>query len=114
LVTCPEVHIFAFGCILFEMMSNRPAFEGESATEILGRVVTAEPEWSRLPAETPLAVLRLLRRSLNKDPKQRLADIRDARLEIEEAVRELSIGIASPGRIGTHVGKPAWPAWLVA
>jgi eukaryotic-like serine/threonine-protein kinase len=76
--------IFAFGCVLYEMLTGQAAFDGEDATEILGRVVTGEPDWSRLPAGTPAAIRQLLRRALKKDPRQRLGDIRDARIEIEE------------------------------
>jgi eukaryotic-like serine/threonine-protein kinase len=76
--------IFAFGCVLYEMLTGQAAFDGEDVTEILGRVVTAEPDWSRLPAGTPAAIRQLLRRALKKDPRQRLGDIRDARIEIEE------------------------------
>src|SRR5262245_24885347 len=59
--------IFAFGCVLYEMLSGRRAFEGEDVTEILGRVVTAEPDWSRLPAGTSAPIRQLLRRALKKD-----------------------------------------------
>src|SRR5262249_40521506 len=69
--------IFAFGSVLYEMLTGRRAFEGEDLTEILGRVVTAEPDWRRIPAETPWLIQRLLRRALKKDPRQRLGDIRD-------------------------------------
>src|SRR5262249_46155626 len=51
--------IFAFGCVLYEMLTGRATFEGDEVTEILGRVVTAEPDWSRMPAETPEAIHRL-------------------------------------------------------
>jgi serine/threonine protein kinase len=78
--------IWAFGVVLYEMLTGRPAFDGEDLTEILGRVVTAEPDWSRIPEETPWLIHRLLRRILKKDPRQRLGDIRDARLDIDEAL----------------------------
>src|SRR5262249_32977961 len=71
----------------YEMLSGRPAFEGEDVTEILGRIVTAEPDWGRLPAGTQWLIQRLLRRALTKDSRQRLGDIRDARIEIEDAGR---------------------------
>src|SRR5262245_60915350 len=77
--------IFSFGSVLYEMLTGVRAFGGDDATEVLGRVVTAEPDWNRVPAGTHPAIRRLLRRALNKDPQQRLSDIRDARLEIEEA-----------------------------
>jgi serine/threonine protein kinase len=100
--------VFAFGCVLFEMLSGRAAFEGEDLTEILGRVVTAEPDWRRLPAATPWLIDRLLRRALKKDPRQRLSDIRDARLDIEEA---LSAPAAMPAAQAKNISR-VWPASL--
>ena len=83
--------IFAFGCVLYEMLVGQPAFQGEHLTEILGRVVAVDPDWTRLPATTPTSVRRLLHRALVKDPRHRLSDIRDARLELEEGLREPSL-----------------------
>jgi eukaryotic-like serine/threonine-protein kinase len=101
--------IFAFGCVLYEMLTGRPAFDGEDVTEILGRVVTAEPDWNRLPAGTPPPIRQLLRRALRKDPRQRLGDIRDARIEIEEAgMRAAEIVAPAPARRT----RPAWIASL--
>jgi serine/threonine protein kinase len=101
--------IFAFGCVVFEMLTGRPAFDGEDVTEILGRVVTAEPEWNRLPSATPWLIQRLLRRALTKDARQRLGDIRDARIEIEDALKErgLKPATTSPSRFGGF-------GWVVA
>jgi serine/threonine protein kinase len=78
--------MWAFGCVLYEMLTGRPAFDGENLTEILGRVVTAEPEWDRLPSGMPPSISRLLRRALKKASPQRLADMRDARIEIEDTL----------------------------
>lgn len=98
---------FAFGCVLYEMLVGRPAFEGDDLQEILGRVVTAEPDWTRLPGKTPASIQTLLRRALRKDPRQRLGDIRDARLEIEEA-------LAAPARTGTEAAPaPGTRTWRV-
>jgi len=80
--------IWAFGAVLFEMLSGRPAFEGETVTDLLGAVVHNEPDWTKLPAQTPDSIRRLLRRCLAKDARQRLHDIADVRLEIETAQQE--------------------------
>ena len=77
--------IWAFGCVLYEMLTGARTFDGTEITEILAGVLRDEPDWRRLPAETPAAVRRLLRRSLKKDPRQRLADIADAGLELDDA-----------------------------
>jgi eukaryotic-like serine/threonine-protein kinase len=78
--------VWAFGVVLFEMASGRPPFAADTVTDTIAAIVTREPSWNALPAATPLAVRRLLVRCLKKDPKMRLRDIGDARLEIEEAM----------------------------
>jgi hypothetical protein len=78
--------IWAFGCVLYEMLSGKRAFEGDSITDVLAAVVRAEPDWSTLPAATPAPVRRLLKRCLEKDRKRRLPDIGVARLEIDDAL----------------------------
>src|SRR5262249_5617899 len=80
--------VWAFGVVLFEMLTGRAVFEGETLTDVLGAIVHKEPDWSKLPAGLPNSLLRLLRRCLAKDPRQRLHDIADARLEIEAALHE--------------------------
>jgi Tol biopolymer transport system component len=77
--------IWAFGCVLFEMLTGKRAFDGEETTEVLARVIEREPDFKALPRPTPPAIRRLLRRTLEKDRKRRLADASDARLEIDEA-----------------------------
>ncbi len=79
--------IWAFGAVLFEMLTGKQSFSGETLTDTLAAVVRAEPEWDSLPATTPNAIRRLLRRCLNKDQKQRLRDIGDARITIEEVLK---------------------------
>ena len=76
--------IWAFGCVLFEMLSGARAFGGDDVTETIAAIVRAEPEWSRLPADTPERP-RLCAGAWKRMAKRRLADIRDARLEIDEA-----------------------------
>jgi len=80
--------VWAFGCVLFEMLTARRPFDGEDLPEILANVMKTEPDWTLLPAATPLAIRRLLRRALIKDHKRRLADISAVRLELEDADRE--------------------------
>jgi eukaryotic-like serine/threonine-protein kinase len=76
--------IWAFGCVLYEMLSGRRLFDGDSITELLAEVLSKEPDWAGLPKTTPASIQRLIRRCLVKDPKQRLRDIGDARIAIEE------------------------------
>ena len=78
--------IWAFGCVLYEMLTARPAFRGETVSDTIAAILEREPDWSALPAQTPASIRRLLQRCLEKDPKRRLRDIGDARLEIEEAL----------------------------
>jgi Tol biopolymer transport system component/tRNA A-37 threonylcarbamoyl transferase component Bud32 len=77
--------IWAFGCVLYEMLTARPAFSGETISETIAAVLEREPDWEALPATTPEPIRRLLRRCLEKNPKRRLRDIGDARLDIDEA-----------------------------
>jgi serine/threonine-protein kinase len=77
--------IWAFGCVLFEMLTGERAFPGEDVTDTLAAVVRAEPDWSLLPGNLPPLPLVFLKRSLQKDPKHRLGDIRDVRLALEGA-----------------------------
>src|SRR5215475_2907693 len=79
--------IWAFGCVLYEMLTGRLAFDGEDTTDVLAFILTKEPDWNVLPAATPAAVRRLLRRALAKDRRERLSDISDAGLEIVEALQ---------------------------
>ena len=78
--------IWAFGCVLFEMLTGSPAFARETVTDTFAAVVGAEPAWTRLPAATPESIRRLLTRCLQKDARRRLHDIADARIELEEAM----------------------------
>jgi eukaryotic-like serine/threonine-protein kinase len=87
--------VWAFGCVLYEMLTARRAFAGETVTDILAAVIERDPDWSALPADTPSGVRRLLARCLEKDPKTRLRDIGDARLELDEPV---AVASSLPGR----------------
>jgi len=77
--------IWAFGCVLFEMLSGRRAFHGETVSDTMAAILKEEPDWATLPATAPADIHRVMRRCLAKDPMRRLRDIGDARWEIEEA-----------------------------
>jgi eukaryotic-like serine/threonine-protein kinase len=78
--------LWAFGVVVLEMLTGRPAFPGETVSHVLAAVLRAEPDWSALPAHTPAPIRRLLRRCLEKDRKRRLDSAAAARLEIEDAL----------------------------
>jgi serine/threonine-protein kinase len=81
--------VWAFGCVLYEMLTGTRAFDGDDIADALANVLKSEPDWTRLPAGTPPAVQRLLRRCLRKDPKLRVPDISVARFEIEDVLAGL-------------------------
>src|SRR5262252_6742758 len=70
--------VWAFGCVLFEMLSGKRTFDGEDVSDTLATVLRADPQWNNLPAQTPHAIRRVLARCLQKDRRQRLADVSDA------------------------------------
>src|SRR5262249_46512252 len=81
--------IWAFGCVLYEMLAGKRAFEARTFSETVAAVLDREPSWPALPPEMPPALVRLLRRCLQKDKDKRLHDVADARLELEDALSRL-------------------------
>jgi eukaryotic-like serine/threonine-protein kinase len=79
--------IWAFGCVLFEMLTGHRTFGGSGMSDTLAAIQEREPDWERLPRTVPDGIRRLLRRCLERDPKRRLHHMADARIEIEDAVR---------------------------
>jgi Tol biopolymer transport system component len=77
--------VFAFGCLLFEMLTGRQAFEGDTISDTLAAVLKTQPDLALLPTETPRAIRDLLKRCLEKDPKLRLRDMGEARIAIDHA-----------------------------
>jgi serine/threonine-protein kinase len=98
--------VWAFGCVLFETLSRRRPFAGDTMTELLAAVLEKSPDWNALPATVPENVKRLLRRCLTKDQHSRLRDIGDARLELEETLSGLA-GSAEKAPVRT---RAYWPA----
>jgi serine/threonine protein kinase len=80
--------LWAFGCVLYEMLTRRAAFGGATVTDVLASIIEREPDWQLLPAATPEAVRRLLRRCLVKDAKRRMHHIADARIELADAASD--------------------------
>jgi len=77
--------IWAFGCVLYEMLTGRRAFPGETTSDAIAAILEREPDWSRLPVPLPRTVDGVLRRCLEKDPKQRLRDIGDVHFDADDA-----------------------------
>jgi eukaryotic-like serine/threonine-protein kinase len=98
--------IWAFGCVLYEMLTGKLVFTGETVTDTLAAIVMKDPEWSRLTAATPTHVRVLLQRCLQKDPKQRLRDIGEARIAIDEVLSGSAPQLAPSS--GILVAPPFW------
>jgi serine/threonine protein kinase len=93
--------VWAFGCVLYEMLTAQPAFAGHSVSDTVAAVLRDEPNWQVLPADTPRSVRRLLRRCVRRDPRRRLQHIGDARLELLEVEDE-------PNELAGSVAPPKW------
>ena len=101
--------VWAFGCVLYEMLTGQAVFSGETPADTIGAVLHKEPNWTLLPAHTPSSVRMLLKRCLEKDKRRRLRDVGDALLFIDEdATADLTEGIAPAGK------RPVWPIALGA
>ena len=132
--------IWAFGCVLFEMLAGRRAFDGDTMSDTFVSILEREPDWDALPAETPPSIRTLLERCLRKDPRKRLHDIADALIEIDDGAMPAAsarpaavqrpvapgksreslawvvasvLGMASIGMASSSVpcGRPHWNSW---
>ncbi len=107
--------IWAFGCVLFEMLAGRRAFEGDDVPEILSRVLQRDPDWARLPANLPSSIPKLLRLCLQKDVRQRRQSAGDVRIDLEHAlVGPMGAAAAAIPVRGTRVAWVAAATALVA
>ena len=97
--------IWAFGCVLYEILSRRKVFAGDSLPELIAAVMERQPDWRALPTEAPSRVRCMLRRCLEKDPRKRWRDIGDARLELEEVLSGTAEEEAAPVK-----RRAFWPA----
>jgi Tol biopolymer transport system component len=105
--------VWAFGCVLYEMLAGRRAFSGETISDIIAAILDREPDWAALPPALPPEVSRLVRRCLQKDPRRRIHDIADARVEIDEALDAASAPAAAQTR-ATWTRRPMLAAIVVA
>jgi serine/threonine-protein kinase len=96
--------IWAFGCVLYEMLTGRAPFARDTTTDTLVAVLERDPAWSALPASTPAQVQRLLFRCLDKEPRGRLHDIADARIEIEEVLNADTLSSAETTVVPSRQG----------
>jgi hypothetical protein len=110
--------IWAFGCVLYEMLTGKMAFPGETISDTLAAVLKLEPDWEALPEETSAAARRLLTRCLEKDARKRLRDIGEARIRIERSLSgeavELPPDLMAPPGEAAVLPKPSKLPWLVA
>jgi Tol biopolymer transport system component len=98
--------IWAFGCVLYELLSGQVAFSGATIQDTIAAVLEHEPNWSALPAATPRNIRRLLERCLEKDLKRRLRDVGDARMELDDSLSEVTSVAARP--------RAQWVPWAAA
>jgi serine/threonine protein kinase/Tol biopolymer transport system component len=96
--------IWAFGVVLFEMLSARRVFEGDTVTDTLAKLLEREPDWNQLPTQTPVALRKLLQRCLTKNPKDRLQAIGEARVALDKL-------ISDPAALAITGEGPVYPLW---
>ena len=101
--------VWAFGCVLYEMLTGRRTFDGDDISEVMAGVIKSEPEWDELPTELPPALRTYLRRCLQKDPRERIRDIGDVRLAMAGA---FDVPAPPPGELPvTPVAIPQLQGW---
>src|SRR5262249_13123825 len=106
--------IFSFGCILYEMLTGKQAFQGDTVSDILAAVLAREPDFALLPPNLNPKIPDLLRRALEKNPKRRWYAVGDLRFEIEAALAAPAVNSAANRDVLIRHQGRAWPAWSVA
>ena len=99
--------VWAFGCVVYEMLTGRVAFAGDTLSDTIAAILEREPEWSALPAATPAPIRRLLLRCLDKDAKRRLRDIGDARTELDDVLSGATTLAPTPAA-SPFARRPRW------
>ena len=108
--------IWALGCVLFECLSGRRAFDGDTTADVIGKILEREPDWDALPPRTPARVRDLLARCLEKDPKLRLRDAGDVRIELARALQAREWSSSGGLRVDQTTAPEARPIlpWAIA
>ena len=106
--------IWSFGCVLYECLTGRRCFDGETVSDMIARILQGEPDWNSLPAQTPNRVRELMRRCLDKDARHRLRDIGDARIELEEVIAQRTSGTTVAAAAAASRARVASPLIVAA
>ncbi len=109
--------LWAFGVVLYEMLTGNAAFGGETVTDVIAAIVTRDPDWHLLPSDTPSSIARLLRRCLDRDRRKRLADAGEARFQIEEALAGSPLPtepVAITGSVSSAPARMMLLPWAIA
>ena len=99
--------VWAFGVVLYEMLTGKRAFEGDDVSEVMAAVLKLDPDWSALPADVPEPMRRLLRRCLEKDPKKRLRDVGEGMLQHDDGMSSVSMSMTAMKADASFVSTPA-------
>src|SRR5437764_11870753 len=104
--------VWAFGCVLYEMLAGQRAFQGEDVSDTLAAVLRGEPEWTALPADVPPHIRAIVKRCLEKDRKARIPDISAVRFLVDEGAGATTVTPLAP--LATSARTPSWLGWTAA